>query len=162
MSHHSRVLWHSHFKEELDLFNNELTGTLPTEIGNLNELGQLLCTHCLNSLMDFAFCMIICISLLWMYDLKMESVNWPKYLTTCKSCNFLISKMSCIYQITNLPSSFILPISVGSVPVSSLYDRPRYPLKWESYKTCKWWDIDQLTLSIFKSYIHDKDIQIII
>ena len=75
ISHHSQVVWLSHFKGELDLSNNELTGTLPTEMGNMN-LCKLLCTHCLNSLMDFAFCMIICISLLWMYDLKMEIVNW--------------------------------------------------------------------------------------
>ena len=77
-------------------------------MGNLNELGKLLCTHCLNSLMDFVFCMIICISLLWIYDLNMESVNSPKYLTTCKSCDFLISKLSCICQITNLRVHFPL------------------------------------------------------
>ena len=65
MSHHSQVLWLSHFKEELELFNNELTGTIPTEIGNLNNLGKLFCTHCFNSLMNFVFCIIISISLLW-------------------------------------------------------------------------------------------------
>ena len=47
-----------------------------------------MCTHCLNSLMVFLFCIIICISLFWIEYLKMESVNWPKYLTTCKSCDF--------------------------------------------------------------------------
>ena len=101
ISHHLQVLWLPHFKESLYLSNNELTGTLPTEMGNLNELGKLLCTHCLNSLMVLAFCMIIGIPLLWVYDLNMESVNWQKYLTTCKSCDFLISKRGCICKITN-------------------------------------------------------------
>ena len=101
ISHHLQVLWLSHFKVWLDLSNNELTGTLPSEMGDLNDLCKLLCTHCLNSLTDFSFCMIICISLLWIYDLNMESVNWPKYLTTCKSCDFFISNLSLICQITN-------------------------------------------------------------
>ena len=95
ISHHSQVVWLSHFKGGLYLWNNELTSTLPTEMGNMNELSKLLCTHCLNSLMDLAFCMIICISLLWIYYLSMENVNWPNYLTTCKSCDFLISKGGC-------------------------------------------------------------------
>ena len=94
VSHYLQVLWLFHFKGRLHLYNNTLTGTLPTEMGNMNGLGKLLCTHCLNSLMNFAFYMIIFISLLWIYDSKMEIVNWPKYLTTCKSCDFLISKMS--------------------------------------------------------------------
>ena len=93
------------------MYNNELIGTLPTEMGNMNQLSKLLCTHCLNSLLDFVLCMIICISLLWIYGLNMESVNWPKYLTTCKSCDFFTSKGSSIYQITNL--------------------RVHFPLKWE-------------------------------
>ena len=108
-----QVFWLSHFKDELYLPNNEFTGTLPTEIGNMNELRKLLCTHCLNSLMDFSFCMIIFISLLWVYYLKMDIVKWPKYLTTCKSCEFLISKMCWICQITNL--------------------RVHFPLKWETW-----------------------------
>ena len=33
----------------------QLKGTLTTEMGNMNRLGKLLCTHCLNPLMDFAF-----------------------------------------------------------------------------------------------------------
>ena len=103
-----QVLWLSHFKGRLDLYKNKLTGTLPTEMGNMNDLCKLLCTHCLNSLMDFSFCMIICISLLWIYDLNMESVNWPKYLTTCKSCDFLISKGNCIWKITNFQVHFPL------------------------------------------------------
>ena len=45
----------------------------------------------------------------------------------------------CVHD--NLQSSFIFTISVGSVPVSWLYDRDRYPLKWESHKTCEWWEI---------------------
>ena len=99
--HYLQVLWLSHFKGWLDLSNNTLTGTLPTEIGNMTQFGKLFCTHCLDSLLDFVFCMIIYISLLWIYDLNMESVNWPKYLTTCKSCDFFISKMSWICTITN-------------------------------------------------------------
>ena len=63
ISHHLQVLRLSYFKLWLGLSYNELTGTLPTEIVNLNDIGKLLCTYCLNSLMDFAFCMIICISL---------------------------------------------------------------------------------------------------
>ena len=55
--------------------------------------------------------MIICISFLWIYDLNMESVNWPKYLTTCKSYEFLISKGGCLCQITHY--------------------RVHFPLKWE-------------------------------
>ena len=97
ISHYLQVLWLSHFKAYLSLSNNEVTGTLPTEMGNLNNLGKLLCKYCLNSLMNFAFCMNICISLLWIYDFKMESVNWTRYLT----CDFLISKCTCIYHITN-------------------------------------------------------------
>ena len=98
--HHLQVLWLSNFKYDMFLYNNTLTGTLPTEMGNMN-LSKLLCTHCLNSLMDFAFCMNICIYLLWNYDLNMESFNWPKYLTTCKSCDFLISKSGWFFQINN-------------------------------------------------------------
>ena len=76
LTHHSQVVWLSHFTGDLDLSNNELMGTLPTEMGNMTHFGKLLCTHCLKSFMGFAFCMIICISLLWIYDLNMESVNW--------------------------------------------------------------------------------------
>ena len=101
IAHHLQVLWLYHFKEELELYSNKLMGTLPTEIGNLNELGKLLCTHCLNSWMDFVFCMIICKSLLWIYDLKLEIVNRPIYLITCKSCEFFISKGGSIWTITN-------------------------------------------------------------
>ena len=108
ISHHLQVLWLSHFKGELGLEYNELTGTLPTEMRNMNNLSKLFCTHCLNSLIDFSFYMIICISLLWIYDLNMESVNWSKYLTTCKSCEFLISKGGCICIITNLLVHFPL------------------------------------------------------
>ena len=54
----------SNFKDELYLKNNEFMGTLPTEMGNMNHLCKLLCTHCLNYLIEYAFCMIICISLL--------------------------------------------------------------------------------------------------
>ena len=102
ISHSLQVWWLFHFKVLLYLYNKELTGTLPIEMVNLNELFKLLCTHCLNSLMDFVFCMIICISLLWIHDLNMYSVNWPKYLTTWKSCDFLISKMTWIWKRTNL------------------------------------------------------------
>ena len=101
MPHQSQVLWISHFSGGMYLSNIKLMGTLPTEMLNLNQLSKLLCTHCLNSSMNFVFCMIICISLLWIYDLNIKSVNWPKYLTICKSCDFLISKWTCICQITN-------------------------------------------------------------
>ena len=50
--HYLQVLWLSHFKMLLKLSNNELTGTIPTEMGNM-KLSQLLCIHCLNSSMDF-------------------------------------------------------------------------------------------------------------
>ena len=109
--HYLQVLRLSHFNVLLYLYNKEITGPLPTEMGKINQLFKLCCTHYLNSWMDFLFCMIICISLLWIYDLKMESVNWPKYLTTWKFCDFLISKMSCIWKITN--------------------SRAHFPLKWE-------------------------------
>ena len=101
ISHYLQVFWLSHFKGGLFLSNNELTGTLPTEMGNLNELCKLLRTHCLNSLMDFVFCMIICRYLSWIHHLKMESANWPNYLTTCKYFDFLISKCSWICLIMN-------------------------------------------------------------
>ena len=91
----------SHFKGELILFDNTLMGTLPTEIGYLNELGKLFCIHCFNYLMVLALCMILCTSLLWIHYLMLESDNWPKYLTTCKSCDFLISKGNWIYDITH-------------------------------------------------------------
>ena len=108
ISHYLQVLWVSHFKVTLYLSYNKLTGTLPTEMGKKNNLGKLLCTHCLNSLMDLVFCMIICISLLWIYYLNMESVNWPKHITTCKSCDLLISKAGCICSITNQRAHFPL------------------------------------------------------
>ena len=108
-----QVLWLSHFKAVLYLQKNELTGTLPTEMGNMNKLSKLLCTHCLNSLMGFAFCMIICISLLWIYDLNMESVNWPKYLTICKSCEFLISKGG--LDLSNNELTGTLPTEMGNL-----------------------------------------------
>ena len=101
ISHRLQFFWISHFKVWLDLSNNELTGTLPTEIGNMNQLRKLLCTHCLNSLMNFVLCMINCIYWLWICDLDMESVSWPKYLTTCSSCDFLVSKSRWICGITN-------------------------------------------------------------
>ena len=101
ISHHLQVLLISNFKVGLSLSFNQLKSKLPTEMRNMSQLGKLVCTHCLNSLMDFAFCIIICISLLWSYYLKMESINWSKYLTTCKSCNFLISKCGWFFQIMN-------------------------------------------------------------
>ena len=108
----------SHFKGRLDLSNNELMGTLLTEMANMYYHRKLLCTRCLNSSLDFVFCMNICIFLLWIYDLKMESVNWPKYLTTCKFCDFLISKMSWIWQITNLRAHFPLKLETWTNLVS--------------------------------------------
>ena len=93
ISHQLQVLWIYYFKDVLDLKYNLLTGTLPTETWNTNELGKWLCTHCFKSLMNFSFCMIICIYLLWVYYLNTESVKWPKYLIICKSCDFLISRI---------------------------------------------------------------------
>ena len=70
----------------------------------MNELSKLLCTHCLNSFIYFTFCMIICISLSLIYNLKIKSINQPEYLITYKSCDFLISKRAliCICQVTTL------------------------------------------------------------
>ena len=45
----------------------------------------------------------------------------------------------CVHN--NLLRSFMFPISVGSVPVSWLQCRNSSPLKWESHKTCKRWEI---------------------
>ena len=101
ISHQLQVLWISHFKGGLYLYNNQLTGTLTTEMWNMYDLSKLFFTRCLSSLMDFAFCMSIWKNLLWIYYLKMKSLKWPKYFITCMSCDFLISKLSCIYQITN-------------------------------------------------------------
>ena len=42
--HHLQVLQLSHFKGYLDMSNNQLTGTPPTEMENMNKLGKLLCT----------------------------------------------------------------------------------------------------------------------
>ena len=75
MSHQSQVLWLSHFKGGLSLQMNQLTGTLPTEMGNMTQLCKLLCTHCLNSWMNFVFCMNFCLCLLWFLDFYLESVN---------------------------------------------------------------------------------------
>ena len=100
ISYHLRVLWISHFKGLLYLSSNKLSGTLPTEMGNLNELGKLLCTHSLNSLIVFLLCRFICISMFWKEYLKMERVNWPQYLNICKFSDFLTSKWNCILQLT--------------------------------------------------------------
>ena len=100
ITHYLQVLCFTHFKGRLSQENNVLTGTLPTEMGKMNQLSKLLCTHCRNYLMNYVFCMIICISLLCIYQFNMESVNWPKYLTTCKSCVLLISKGGCLRKIT--------------------------------------------------------------
>ena len=64
ISHCLPVYSLSYYKDELYLTNNEFTGTLSTEMGDMTQLSKLLCTHCLNSSLDFAFYMIICISLL--------------------------------------------------------------------------------------------------
>ena len=64
ISHHLQVLWISHFKGWMGLDNNQLTGTLLSELGNMAQLSNLLCAHCLNSLIDFAFYITICIYLL--------------------------------------------------------------------------------------------------
>ena len=111
MPHQSQVLWLSHFTVDLDLSYNKLTGTLPTEIGRMNQLSKLLCTHCLNSLLEFVFCMIICISLLWIYYLNIESLT-DQCLTIPKSCDFLISQGDLICQITNWRAHFPLKLGI--------------------------------------------------
>ena len=44
--------------------NPQLTGTLTTEIENMNKLGKLLRTNYIYYLIDFPLCIIICIPLL--------------------------------------------------------------------------------------------------
>ena len=64
-------------------------------MGNMN-LGKLMCTHCFNSLIDFSFCMIICISLLCRRYLESErseerrvavysyfQIQWEVWLLVC-------------------------------------------------------------------------------
>ena len=111
-------------------------------MGNMIQFGKLLCTYCLNSLIDFVFCMIICIPLLWMYYLTMESVNWPKYLTT-KFIHVSHFSGKCARQFVIFQIQF--PFEV----------RKSQDLQVVRY-------FGQLTLSIFKWYIHNKCIQIII
>ena len=100
----------SHFKEELYLSNNELSGTLPTELGNMTELSKLLCTHYPNSLMDLAFCMFICKSLLWIYVLKMEIVNW--LISQCLQVMFFSHFKGFLY-ISNNELTGTLPTEIG-------------------------------------------------
>ena len=47
-----------------------------------------------------------------MYYLKMKSVDRPKYITTWKPCNFLISKGTCMYIITNQRSQLPLKCEI--------------------------------------------------
>ena len=70
-----QVLCLSHFKGYLNISNNKLTGALPTEMRNMNQLYKLFCTHSLNFLIGFSFCMVF--DFLSIYSLKMESVHWP-------------------------------------------------------------------------------------
>ena len=72
------------------------------------ELSMLLCTHFLNSLIDFIFCMVMFISFFGIYYLKIESIIWAKYLTSCESCEFIISKGGCIFMITSSRAHFKL------------------------------------------------------
>ena len=110
--HHLQVYKISHYKVDLYLLKKHIMGTLTIKNGYIYHLRKLLCTHCLNSLMYLVFCIIICISLLCIHHLNMGGgVNWPKYLTTCKSCDFLISKQICIWKIT--------------------YEWGQFPMKWE-------------------------------
>ena len=57
----------------------------------------------------------------------------------------------CVHN--NLPSSFRYPISVGSVPVSLLFDRYSSSLKWKSHKTCKWWAVLVTSHSLYSNII---------
>ena len=90
ISHHLQVLRLSYFKCWLGLSYNQLTGTLLTEIGNLNDLNK---------------------------DIQIIIQN-EKSIKELRQ-----------YVHNNLPSLFKFPISVGSVPVSSLYDKPSQHLK---------------------------------
>ena len=86
---------------------------ITTEMGNLNQTSKVLCTHYHKYLMDYSLYMIIYISLLWVYHLKMESGDWPKYITTRKSCHFNISKWTCIWKNNQL--TVTLPIEMGEM-----------------------------------------------
>ena len=88
-------------------------GTLLIEMGEISQLGKVLCTHCLKSLMDYLICMIICIIFLRIYQLKMESDNWTKYLTTCNSRNYLIPKWTRISKKTTQWAH--LPLKKGNL-----------------------------------------------
>ena len=46
------------------LENNRLIGAHTTTVSDMNQLGRLLCTHSLDSLIGFSLCIIICIYLL--------------------------------------------------------------------------------------------------
>ena len=46
--------------------NNQLNGTLRTEMRNMNEFGKLLFTHCLYYFMDSEFCFVLLF--ITMYD----------------------------------------------------------------------------------------------
>ena len=106
MSQNLQVLWPSNYKDGLCLENNQLAVSLLTNMWNLNNLGKFLCKYCLNYLMYFALYMIIWISLLWIHYLKMNSVNWTKYLSTCNYYDLFISKCTWFGHITNLWTHF--------------------------------------------------------
>ena len=53
--HLLQALWFSSFKFNLFMSNNQLMGTVPTEMVNMNELGRLLYTYCLYSFICFLF-----------------------------------------------------------------------------------------------------------
>ena len=91
ISHYLQVLWLSHFKVLMCLYNNTLTGTLTTEMGNMN-LSKLLCTHCLNSLLKCAFCMIICIYIFFEYMI------WRWRVLTDQNISLLASLVTFSFQ----------------------------------------------------------------
>ena len=112
ISHCLQVLWLSHFKGYLDLSNNELTGTLPTEMGNMNQLSKLLCTHCLNHLMHFVFCMNCCIPFLCIYYFNMESVTW--LISHCLQV-FWLSHFKVYLYLYNNELMGTLPTEIGNM-----------------------------------------------
>ena len=53
ISHHLQVLCFPHYKGYLYLCNNQRMGTLPREMGDMTQVIMLVCTHCINYIMDF-------------------------------------------------------------------------------------------------------------
>ena len=98
ISHHFQSLLLFYIQGVLYLSNDTLRGIMNTIIRIMNSYSKLFRTHYLYLVLGLKFCSIIFISLLWIYDLKTESVNLPKYITTSEPCDFIISKGFCIWH----------------------------------------------------------------